>query len=210
MVSCLTLVRNTHILAGQERELSHTVCGLSIASVHVRSDLFVDDPGTATCKHCQQAQVSAHRPDVSSKPTRDPKPLVARLIEQLNANDAPGLERSIGGRLAGDFTPERLKRLHQMFPAWQATIDELIAEGDNVVLRYHVTCTDAFDLLGSGGLATKRGQLVILRLDGHRVIDVSAIVDDFGLWVDIAHPTYTSRGCVCHPGAPANYQCTTA
>jgi hypothetical protein len=96
-----------------------------------------------------------------------------------------------------------------MFPAWQAVIDELIAERETVVLRYHVTCTDAFGLLGSSGPATRRDQAVIVRVARHRVVEVSAIVDDFGIWVDISPPRYVSSECACHPGAPAHFQCTT-
>jgi len=65
------------------------------------------------------------------------------MVAQLSANDARGLAGSIGGKLASDFALERVGRLHDMFPAWRAVIDELIADGETVVLRYHVTCTDA-------------------------------------------------------------------
>jgi len=209
MVSCLTLVRNSHALAGRECEFNHTMCGLSISSEYAGSDLFATDPKAVTCEHCRQALSSVDRSKTSPEPVGDPKSLVARLIAQLNANDPRGLALSLDGKLANHFTPARLSRLHVMFPAWQAVIGESIAEGETVVLRYHVTCTDAFGLLGASGPATKRGQVAIFRLSRHRVVEVSAIVDDFGIWAEVSPPKYTSLRCACHPGAPADYQCTT-
>jgi hypothetical protein len=184
------------------------MCGLSISSEHAGPDLFATDPQAVTCEHCRQALSSAERSAMSPEPVGDSKSMVASLIAQLNANDARGLALSLGGELARRFTPTRLGRLHDMFPAWQAVIDELIAEGATVVVRYHVTCTDAFGLLGSSGPATRRDQAIIVRVARHRVVDVSAIVDDFGLWVDISPSKYVSSGCACHPGAPAHFQCT--
>ena len=43
MVSCLTLVRNSHARAGRDRVFSHSLCGLSISSKHDGPDLFAAD-----------------------------------------------------------------------------------------------------------------------------------------------------------------------
>jgi len=184
------------------------MCGLSISSEHAGPDLFAADPDAATCEHCKRALSSADRPDMLRETADDPKTLVARLIGQLNANDAQGVVRSVGGKLADDLTAARVRRLHDLFPTWQAVIDQLIAEGDTVVLRYHVTCTDPFGFLGFGTPVRRSGQVVIVRVDQHRIIDVNAVVDDFALWVDISPPKFTAK-CACHPGAAADFQCTT-
>jgi len=208
MVSCLTLVRNSHARAGRDREFSHTLCGLSISSEHAGPDLFAADPKAATCEHCKRALSSIERPDMPRETAADPKSVVVRLIGQLNGNDAHGLAQSIGGKLAADVTPARLRRLHDLFPTWQAVIDELIAERETVVLRYHVICTDPFGLLGFSDTVNRQGQAVIVRVDRRRVVEVIVIVDDFAIWTDISPQEFKS-GCACHPGAPAHFQCTT-
>lgn len=209
MVSCLTLVRNSHARAGSEREFSHTICGLSISSEHAGPDLFAADPEAATCEHCRRALSSVSRSGMSPEPAIDRKSLATRMVALLSANDAGGLAETIGGKLAGDFALERVGRLHDMFPAWQAVIDELIADGESVVVRYHVSCTDAFGLLGTSGEVTRQGQLIIVRVAGNRVVEVNPIVDDFAIWIDASRPRFTSPGCACHPGAPVGFQCTT-
>lgn len=208
MVSCLTLVSNVHALAGQQHGFSHTACGLAIASEHIRDGMFATSSDQVSCASCLQAAAAAARPSNAGELPADPKALVTRLVGVLNAQDSQGLAQCFGGRLAADFTPGRLARLHEMFPGWRAEIDELIAERETVVLRYHVTCVDAFGLFQLEQANIERDQTVIFRLSEQRVVDVSAIVDDFGLWQNVAPPAYVAR-CACHPDAPANFQCTT-
>lgn len=209
MVSCLTLIRNSHALAGRQGEFNHTMCGLSISSEHAAPNLFADDADAVTCAHCRQALSSVGTSEMSNASAVDPKSLVIRLIAQLNANDVLGLAQSIGGELASEFATSRVRRLHEMFPGWKASIGELIAEGETVILHYHVACTDAFGLLGSGGPVTRSNQAIIVRVARQRVIGVKTIVDDFGVWSDISSPKYIRSNCACHPDAPSHFQCTT-
>jgi len=209
MVSCLTLVSNVHARAGKEHGFDHTMCGLAIPSEHVGQGMFATSGDEITCALCLRAAAPANRSSAARERPSDPKMLVERLVDNLNANDPSRLAQCFAGRLAADFTAGRLVRLHDMFPGWRAEIDELIAENEAVVLRYHVTCADPFGLFQSKEASADRGQAVIFRLSGLRVVDVSPIVDDFGIWQNIAPPGYAARRCSCHPNAPADFQCTT-
>ena len=189
MVSCLGLIHDSHALAGRQGHFSHTACGLSIGDSYVTPGLFAADGATISCERCRRA-MHAHRPEADTTLLADPKSVIARLVEQvLNANDGAGLADAMDGTPASGFAAQRLHRLHELFPTWRATIDELIAEGDKVVLRYHVACNDAFGLLGHVGAIVKHNQMLIFRTSQGRVLDVQAIVDDFGLWSDMSQPT---------------------
>lgn len=185
MLSCLSLMHHTHVRVARDGEYHRTACGLSVADEFVESGLFAD---AATCDNCCRAIESRGRQAGTTAPLlANPKAVVRRLFDQvLNANEPDGLAALLGERLVTDFSAHRLNRLHEMFPSWRATIDDLIAEGESLVTRYRVDCTDAFGLTGAAGPTRKTNQTVIFRVAERRIVHVEAIVDDFGQWTDIS------------------------
>jgi predicted ester cyclase len=183
MVSCLAVLHHTHARLGPMGEFGRTQCGLVIPSRHQERDLFAVDPDMASCEDCQRALEARSAPATSDAGAFDAKALVAHFLEQVvNRNDATGWVDALGDNLSESHSPERLGRLHELFPTWQATVDELIAEGDRVVARYRVAYTDPFTLLGAGAPVLKTDQVVIVRLHGRHIVEFRAIVDDFGIW----------------------------
>ncbi|MCJ0764918.1 nuclear transport factor 2 family protein [Variovorax terrae] len=186
MVSCLTLLNSTHVLAGHVEGLNHTLCGLAIAEADTQPGLIASVPGAATCQRCQSMLHVGAMSHVAQERPLDTRTLVKRLIDRLNANDSTHLEKMLDGPLLGALSSQRLGRLHELFPGWHATVDELIAEEGSAVLRYQVSCSDAFGLLGCIGPSVKTGQAVVLRLANHRITDACPIVDDFAFWSGLA------------------------
>ncbi|MDB5872495.1 MAG: hypothetical protein JWQ07_1937 [Ramlibacter sp.] len=125
-------------------------------------------------------------------------PLVAQLLEGvLNANSTERLAQCAGGKLAVKLTEGRLARLHELFPSWSAAIDHLVTEQDSVIARYRVTCVDAFGLLGPVGPVVKDGQAFIAQVSGGQLIDVRAVVDDFGIWAGPSSFTHEANDDHC-------------
>jgi|SRR5882757_1459837 len=190
MLSCLSLISDTHVRVARDGEAHRTACGLSVMDEYVEPGLFVASglfaaaADTATCVGCRRAggratPTEAARTDLErTDPPADPKSLARRLFEQvLNANAPDGLAELLDAGLLDGFPAHRVDRLHGLFPGWHATIEDLIAEGDRVVVRYRVD------------LPAERasGQTVILRTAGHRIVQVEAIVDDFALWAAVSY-----------------------
>ncbi len=198
MVSCLALIQASHWLMSQRDGLHITACGLALAREHIEPQTFAADAAGVSCKQCQamgqppRASESTHR----LRPT--PKSLLTQLVEDiLNANSTAHLAQVAQDRLAATLAPKRLNRLHELFPSWHMTIDDLIAEGDSVFARYRVACIDAFGLLGPPGPLVKEGQALIAQMAGEQLVDVRAIVDDFGIWDGPSgSPPGTDR-CAC-------------
>ena len=89
MVSCLTLIRQTHALREQVGEFNHTACGLAVSSRHSDRELFAADPDSATCEQCQQQRNGrAQKPGglAMSPVSVTPDPLVvrSRILELLD------------------------------------------------------------------------------------------------------------------------------
>jgi predicted ester cyclase len=189
-------------LRRQAGEIRHTACGLGTSIRHTERDLFAVDPESASCEQCRQAletQGAAESPEVTGV---DAKTLVRRFLERvINANDAAGWDRAVGDEVSEVWSSGRLNRLHELFPTWHATIDELIAEGGSVVMRYRVSCADPGRLLGPCVQAVKTDQLVIVRLSGRRISGFRAIVDDFGIWQE---STIRDRAPVARHGRDCN------
>jgi hypothetical protein len=208
MVSCLSLMLNSHILAGKQDGCSRTICGLAIASEHVVPAMFVETSDVPTCLECRRRNVAAKEAGGLPIRSTDPKSLVVDLVDRLNANDARGVAQCLAGPLASDFAPAKLARLHSIFPNWRATVDEIVADGQTVVLRYDVTCVDAFGLLQSQEPDIGRKQTVILRLSSKGVTGIDAIVDDFDVWQIATQPSQSGRKPVCCD-PPDRHECTT-
>ncbi|MES2184607.1 MAG: nuclear transport factor 2 family protein [Pseudomonadota bacterium] len=187
MVSCLTLVDNTHALAPGDTDFHRTLCGLAVAITGTSGDLFASAPSAATCPRCRRklefAAASA-APEEKRPATRS---LVLSLVRQLNTGRLEGPDALLAGPFLASFTSQRVERLHQLFPGWHASVEELIVDESSCLLRYGVECLDAFGLLGPAGPRSKTGQAVILRLADGRVTDASPLVDAFAFWAAAAH-----------------------
>jgi predicted ester cyclase len=213
MLSCLSLISDTHVRVARDGEAHRTACGLSVMDEYVEPGLFVASgrfaaaADTATCAGCRRAagtggrgaptdpertdleRTDLQRTDIErtdpasttsdrTDPGADPKSLARRLFEQVLNADAPGgLAGLLDAGLLDGFPADRVKRLHGLFPGWHATIEDLIAEGDRVVVRYRV------DLPAERAT----GQTVILRTADDRIVQVEAIVDDFALWAAVSY-----------------------
>jgi len=192
MVSCLTLLGSTHLRLDQAGGLARTLCGLAMAEADVHSGVFAREAAAATCAHCLDVSRSGSASAVVGDLRQGTRALITRLLDQLNAEDATGLSAILGGRLLESITAQRLQRLHQLFPAWCASVDELIMDEGNAVLRYRVACLDACGLLG-GAEVSGKAQCVIFRSANHRLVDAFPIVDDFAFWSSAAMPR--TAGC---------------
>ncbi len=199
MASCMSLISSTHVLSQRAGDLHHTVCGLAIAVADMPPGLIAQAPGAATCPRCQSMLQRAQAGQVPREQSLDPSGLVERLVALLNANDTNRIEEVLGGALLRALSARRISRLHQLFPQWHATIDELIADPRNAVLRYRVGFRDAFGLFGATGASAKTGQAVVLRLADRRITDACPIVDDFAFWSGLAQAgASTCAQCVPH------------
>ncbi|MBI2771927.1 MAG: hypothetical protein HYX47_20070 [Burkholderiales bacterium] len=171
---------------------------MAIAVQDTLPALIAHDPAGASCLRCQdmmrhEAAAQAVQPRPLSA-----RALVQRLVDHLNNNDTTRLEELLAGSLLKSLSAQRMSRLHQLFPGWCATVDELIADEGSAVLRYQVSFADAFSLLGCLGPAVKTGQAIVLRLANHRITDACPIVDDFAFWSGRASTADT--GCAhCIP-----------
>lgn len=185
MVSCLAVLHSTHVPAGSVGEFGRTECGLMIPCRHEGRDLFAVDFNAATCEHCLEA-VDGRKSSTSLEGERiDAKTLVAKFLEQMGMQgDTAGWGDVLGDNLSVPEALRRRSRLHELFPTWRATVDELIAEGDRVVARYRVGFMDPFNLLGNAVPPVRRDQVVIVRLRDRKIIEFQAIIDDFGVWAE--------------------------
>ncbi len=101
-------------------------------------------------------------------------------VDELLAPDA----RSHAGPAPG---PEGLKRhasmLRAAFPDLHQGIEDVIAEGDKVVVRTTCTGTHVGELMGipPTGRQFTQGQIHILRLEGCRIVEHWAQVDNAGM-----------------------------
>jgi hypothetical protein len=61
MISCLSLVRESHVRMRRDGGASVTACGLSIAEEHVGEGMFAAEAAAATCRICRQSTAAASR-----------------------------------------------------------------------------------------------------------------------------------------------------
>ena len=199
MVSCLAVLHSTHVPAGSVDDFGRTECGLMIPCRHEGRELFAVDFDTATCEHCREARDGRKLSAVPAGERADAKTLVANFLEQMGAQgDVAGWGDVLGDNLSVPEALKRRSRLHELFPTWRATVDELIAEGDRVVARYRVGFTDPFNLLGTAVLPVRKDQVVIARLRDRKIIEFRAIVDDFGVWAEADSQEFAKAGRHAH------------
>ncbi len=107
------------------------------------------------------------------------KSLARRFVERINARDIEGAfalaaagwidHAATPGSPAGVAGGKALfTMLAAAFPDLQTTIEDLIAEGDKVVARLHVTGTNRGSLLG---MPATGKSVVISVIDIHRIVD---------------------------------------
>lgn len=184
MVSCLLLLRDSHIRVRREGGINVTACGMSLEDEHVGAHLFAADPREATCPSCIAVRDRQRRPDDGAAPI-DPRAFALWFIDMLNRADVTALAGVMQPEFAARVPPARLVRLHALFPGWRARVEETIAQGDCIVVRYDVDFGDPARLLGE---RAGRDQAIVLRLRGSVLTDVTAIVDDFDLWARARQP----------------------
>ncbi len=203
MMTCLSLNDSTHVLACTVDQVNHTLCGLALAAEQTPEGLFAQSLEGLTCARCKSALEQAAQEEHQVMPAQDAKALVHRLLDLLNANSAKGIEELISRSLLAELSASRMARLHELFPGWRATVDELIGDETSIVLRYRVNFFDAFGLLGAAATSSTGQQAVVFRVSNGKLDAVCPIVDDFSFWsapaktvagcTDCAPPTTTSR-----------------
>lgn len=203
MMTCLTLVGNTHVPASGDAGFHRTLCGFAVAIADTSSDIFAAAPSTATCPRCRHKLELAAAVGAREKKRPASRSLVLSLVRQLNAGRLDDLDGLLAGQLLTSFTSQRVERLHHLFPDWHASIEELIADESSCLLRYSVEYVDAFGLLGSAGPSSKTGQAIILRLADGRLTDASPLVDDFMFWAAAAHRFDTACAHCIKPAFPS-------
>jgi hypothetical protein len=110
MVSCLTLINSTHVLARQEGGLNHTLCGLGIAVADTQPGLLAQTPASATCLRCQNMLCIEAASQAAQERAPDARTLVERLVDRLNTNDPSRMEETLGGSLLAALSPQRMSR----------------------------------------------------------------------------------------------------
>jgi len=91
--------------------------------------------------------------------------------------------------LQGLQGPERFiaatKLLRSLFPEWNSTLDEIIAEGDKVVTKCTVRGRDIGGFLGTGpagGGAFELDQMIIQTFRDGKIVKIYALSDELGFW----------------------------
>ena len=203
MVSCLTLVNNTHALAPGDADFHRTLCGFAVATTDTPRDLFASAPSTATCPRCRRKLELAPASGAREEKRPATRSLVLSLVRQLNTGCLEGLDALLAGPFLASFTSQRVERLHQLFPGWHASVEELIIDESSCLLRYGVEYVDAFGLLGPAGPGSKTGQAVIFRLADGRMTDASPLIDEFAFWAAAAHRFDTACAHCIPPVRPS-------
>ncbi len=85
--------------------------------------------------------------------------------------------------------PERFiaatKVLRSLFPEWVSTLDEIIAEGNQVVTKCTVRGRDVGRFLGtgpSGGAEFELEQVIIQTFENGRIVKIYALSDELSFW----------------------------
>lgn len=89
--------------------------------------------------------------------------------------------------------PEDVKRLvgslRAMLPDLSISIDDIVAAGDRVVVRYTATATDSVGFMGhpATGRAIHTSAIQIFRFQGGRIAESWAVRDDLGMLRQLGH-----------------------
>jgi predicted ester cyclase len=135
------------------------------------------------------------------------KALVRRLVDDVVNAEALGLVEELfaadfaaNGRALGvEDVKGAIARHHREFPGYRITVEEMVAEGDAVVIRAVVSGTHAGEariggirVPATGKPATWRG-FVLFRIAGGKIAEEWAVTDNLGLLQQL--------GVTPHPGA---------
>lgn len=137
---------------------------------------------------------SAQEGMVDKMSTEENKNIVRRYQEILNSNDLDALdevlsEKFLTPRMMPGMPPGRegAKQIHQAtlrgMPDWHTKIEELIAEGDNVVARVTMTGTHTGDFFGfpATGKTIRFTGIYIARIADGKIIEHWGEEDSLGL-----------------------------
>ncbi len=133
------------------------------------------------------------------------KAIVRRFIEEWNKRNFAALDELIA---ADYFDPslqvrglEAYKQLLTMllkgFPDWHETIEDIIAEGDKVWVRYTATGTHTGEYRGlapTGKRVTETGVLIWRIVDGKIAEKESAVYDQLDFLKQLGVIEYTEKG----------------
>jgi predicted ester cyclase len=110
----------------------------------------------------------------------DNKAVVRRLYEAINAQDGDTLDAVLSPELAQAFKQNILPRLYAMFAGHQATITDLIAEGDKVVARLVTQGIHSGEWHGVAPTqkAWSSTGIYVLRLEQNKVVEFEGLFDD--------------------------------
>jgi len=111
MMTCLTLVGNTHVPASGDAGFHRTLCGFAVAIADTSSDIFAAAPSTATCPRCRHKLELAAAVGAREKKRPASRSLVLSLVRQLNAGRLDDLDGLLAGQLLTSFTSQRVERL---------------------------------------------------------------------------------------------------
>jgi hypothetical protein len=143
---------------------------------------------------------------------KENKDLVIRSMKEMNAiRDNPTkllalLDKYADPKFvyhlaAGDFNLEQTKQIipsiNKSFPDADITADDIIAEGDKVVIRYTMRATHTGDYLGVAPTGKKISQtgVNIVRIIKGKIVEEWTINDNFGLMIQL--------GAIPNPFVPA-------
>jgi len=80
-LSCLSLLRHTHVRVASHGDYHRTACGLSVID---ESGLFAETPDEATCDKCRHStEAGRRRAGRNAALSADPKSIVARLFDEV-------------------------------------------------------------------------------------------------------------------------------
>lgn len=122
--------------------------------------------------------------------------IVRRFVDLLNAGDEAGLQALVaddfvchvaGGLAAGAHGPEIWRRragaLRTAFPDYRITIEDLLADGDKVVMRYRGQGTHRGPLFGAGPTNSRVEYtgIMVVRISEGKLAEEWTEYDQFGL-----------------------------
>jgi len=93
----------------------------------------------------------------------------------------PGIPRDREG------VKQRTAMLHSAFPDFKATIDDMVAEGDKVVIRQTWSGTQKGEFMGvpPTGKSVSFGVIDIIRLSGGKIVEHWGQMDSMGLMMQL-------------------------
>ena len=80
MLSCLSLLRHTHVRVASHGDYHRTACGLSVID---ESAVFAETADQATCDKCRHSLEAGGGVRENAALSADPKSVVARLVDEV-------------------------------------------------------------------------------------------------------------------------------